>query len=139
MRSDVMELEDLIGCELGTVAFVRDYVEFIFDGPVLRSLAPPVVTVGGRRHEFPQVGSRDVLCELIGRIVEDATELSDRLSVSFTGDALVEIPRYSKDAGPEVAHFVPLRDGKYDVPSMMIWENLRSTRTGSNDTPSTPC
>jgi hypothetical protein len=140
MTGDMRELEDLVGCELSAVAFVRDYVEFQFDGPVLRSLAPPVVIVGALRHEFPQAGSRDALCELIGRLVEGAAELSDRLSVSFAGDVLLEIPRSSsKDTLFEVAHFVPMPGGKYDVASMIIWENLRSARTGSDDAPSTPC
>jgi hypothetical protein len=129
VTSDARELEDLVGCELGTVAFVRDYVEFQFDGPILRSLAPPVVVVGGFRHEFPQAGSRDVLCELIGRLVAGAAELPDRLSVSFAGGAVVEIPRSSsKDTLFEVAHFIPTVGGKRDGASMIIWENLRSTR-----------
>jgi hypothetical protein len=134
MRSDMQELKDLVGCELSTVAFVRDYVEFQFDGPVLRSLAPPVVVLDGIRHEFPQAGSRDALCELIGRPVEGATELPDRLSVSFAGDALLEISRSSsKDTLFEVAHFIPMLGGKRDGASMLIWENLRSARTGSDD------
>lgn len=138
MTTDVRELKDLVGCELGTVAFVRNYVEFIFDGPVLRSLTPPVVIVNGVRHEFPQAGSRDVLCELIGQIVEGATELPDRLSVSFARGAVVEIPRSGKDAVFEVAELVPIIGGKRDVASMIVWENLHFARTGSDDAPSTP-
>jgi hypothetical protein len=134
MRSDMQELNDLVGCELSTVAFVRDYVEFQFDGPVLRSLAPPVAILDSIRHEFPQAGSRDALCELIGRLVEGATELPDRLSVSFAGDALLEISRNSsKDTLFEVAHFIPMLGGRRDGASMLIWENLRSARTGSDD------
>lgn len=138
MTSDVRELEDLVGCELGTVAFVRNYVEFIFDGPVLRSLTPPVVIVGSLRHEFPQAGSRDVLCELIGRLVDGAAELPDRLSVSFAGGAAIEIPRSGKDTVFEVAELVPTIGGKRDVASMIVWENLHLARTGSDDAPSTP-
>jgi hypothetical protein len=126
MTSDVRELSDLVGCALSTVAFVRDYVEFRFDGPILRSLAPPVVTVDGIHVEFPREGSRDALCELIGRLVEDVKELPDRLLVNFADSAIVEIPRHSKEAGPEVAHFVPMLGGEYDLASMITWENLLS-------------
>jgi hypothetical protein len=133
MMSDVNELEDLVGCELGTVAFVRNYVEFIFDGPVLRSLTPPVVIVDGLRHEFPQPGSRDVLCELIGRVVEGAGELPDRLSVSFAGGSVVEIPRSGKDAVFEVAELIPVIGGKLHVASMIVWENLYSARVDISD------
>ena len=37
----VQRIGDLVGEELSEVAFVRDYVEFHFDGPVLRALADP--------------------------------------------------------------------------------------------------
>jgi len=39
-------LEDLVGEEVGSVGFIRDYVEINFDGPILRSLSAPTVTVG---------------------------------------------------------------------------------------------
>lgn len=125
MVKDVRKIEDLIGLELSAVAFVRDFVEFQFDGPVLRSLVPPVLVAGDVRHDFPHAGSRDALCELIGRTVNGAQELPDRLVVSFAGGALIEIMRYSDHAGPEVAHFVPMVGGKRHGAGMMIWENLR--------------
>jgi hypothetical protein len=39
MVSNVLQFRDLVGLELGSVCFVRDYVELHFDGPVFRSLA----------------------------------------------------------------------------------------------------
>jgi len=121
---------NLKGLELSGVCFVRDYVELHFDGPILRSLAMPVVLVAGARYSFPEAGSRDALCALIGRVVELAEDRPDRLKLRLTGDAVVEIPKASPDAGPEVAHFVPTREGNLDVTSMMIWENLSAN---SND------
>jgi hypothetical protein len=123
MVKDVRELADLVGLELSAVAFVRDFVEFQFDGPVLRSHVPPVLVADDIRHEFPQAGSRDALCELIGRTVDGTQELSDRLLVSFDGGALVEIMRCSDYTAPEVAHFVPMINGKRSVAEMTIWEN----------------
>jgi hypothetical protein len=60
-------IEGLIGEELSAIYFARDYVELSFDGPVVRSLTTPTVHVDGYRHQFPDAGSRDALCEIIGR------------------------------------------------------------------------
>lgn len=123
----IADLADLAGSELSGVCFVRDYVELHFDGPVLRCLAPPVVVQGGGRLAFPDAGSGDALRGLIGRVVERASDEADRLVVQLAGHAVVEIPKASRGAGPEIAHFVPIRDGRRDGASMMTWENLEST------------
>jgi hypothetical protein len=39
----------LVGEQLNTVAFVMDYVEFGFNGPVLRALTGPIVRTGKLR------------------------------------------------------------------------------------------
>jgi hypothetical protein len=127
VTSDVNELRDLVGLELSAVSFVRDYVEFEFDGPVLRSLASPIVSVDGVRWEFPHPGSRDAMCELIGRAVVEAQDLPERLLLGFAGDAIVEVPLSGEDAGPEVAHFIPMVNGKRHGESMRIWENHQPT------------
>ncbi len=121
------DLSSLAGRELSAVCFVRNYVEFHFDGPILRFLAPPHV----RRHDgmvqFPEEGSCDVLCALIGQMVEQAEDQPDRLALMFPNDVRVEMLKSSPDTGPEVAHFVPIADGAPDVASMLIWENLIPT------------
>jgi hypothetical protein len=77
--------------------------------------------------QFPESGSRDLLCALIGRVVDGAEELPDRLLVRFSGGAQFIIPRSSEDAGAEIAHFVPTVDNELDVAAMAIWENLVPT------------
>jgi hypothetical protein len=103
--------EDLAGEELSAVSFVRDYVEFHFDGPVVRALSPPVVHDGDERPKFPAPGSRDALCELIGRRVARVEVDADRaIRLRFEGDAEVVIPIGRGDperVGPESAHYVP--------------------------------
>src|SRR5437763_16667810 len=42
-RSSDHDLTELVGTQLNTVAFVMDYVEFKFNGPVLRALTDPMV------------------------------------------------------------------------------------------------
>jgi hypothetical protein len=130
--TDVRELEDLVGSELSGICFVRDYVELHFDGAILRSLSEPIVVMQSSQWRFPEEGSRDALCRLIGRVVDNAAEHPDRLEISFGTSAAVEIPKASHDAGPEIAHLVPSRGGRLDAATMITWENLQPTR-GSAD------
>ena len=64
MRGD--SAESLVGEEFNAVAFVMDYVEFDFNGPILRALSPPRLEHEGGIFTFPEPGSRDALCSLIG-------------------------------------------------------------------------
>jgi hypothetical protein len=120
----VNELEHIEGSQVGAVCFVQDYVELDLDAGILRSLADPVVVEGEERHRFPEAGSRDALCRLIGGTVRVAEERPDQLLVVFDDDRRFEIPRAATGVGPEVAHFVARRDGELDPAAMYIWENL---------------
>lgn len=128
MVTAAAEFARLAGSELSAVCFVRNYVEFHFDGPVLRFLAPPVVSSQGRTFEFPEEGSRDALCALIGQTVEQAEDGPDRLALTFPKDIKVEMLKSSPGTGPEVAHLVPVADGTPDIASMVTWESLIPTR-----------
>jgi len=77
------EPADLIGREISAVAFVRDVVEFGFDGVVLRCDADPCVAVGDAVYRFPKPGSRDALCLIIGSTVR-SLEVVDGKHVEFT-------------------------------------------------------
>lgn len=115
---------ELPGEELSAVSFVRDYVELIFDGPILRCLAPPHIEARGGEARFPGPRSRDLLCQLIGLRVISFEHSDDQLSLSFEGGQRVLVPQRWSSGGPEVAHFVPSRSGRLDVPNMFVWENL---------------
>lgn len=121
------QLVDLSGWEVSGVAFVRDYVEFHFDGPILRALSQPSLAVRGETVAFPAPGSRDALCSLIGREVMSASDESEQLVVTFH-DRVLLVPKASESAGAEVAHLVPIANGKLDVTSMLIWEDLLSSQ-----------
>jgi hypothetical protein len=62
MVTSVLSVEDLRGLQLGGVAFVRDYAELLFDGPIVRCYAPPQVVTEVGSVRFPEEGSRDALC-----------------------------------------------------------------------------
>ena len=94
---------------LSGVAFVHDYVEFHFDGKIVRSLTKPMVTLASAPHTFPDAGSRDALCSLIGCTVEDV-KVQDgvAIGITFAGGARVRIPLADEERhGPEAAHYVP--------------------------------
>lgn len=108
MSRPIPSVEALVGEELSTVAFVRDYVEFGFDGPVLRALAEPVLHVATARIVFPGPGSRDSLCALIGHAVRAATVQEDvAITLSFEDGSTLEIPLSGPVPGGEYAHFIP--------------------------------
>jgi hypothetical protein len=110
-------VESLVGEELSTVSFVRDYVEFHFDGPVLRAIANPRVEDGSRVAVFPGAGSRDALCALIGRIVR-AVDACDGVHIRLVfrdGPTLtVPLDVASLRAG-EGAHFQSTRTSPVQV------------------------
>lgn len=104
-------LSCLVGESLSTVSLVHDYVEFHFDGPVLRSLTNPVARSGELEWRFPEPGSRDGLCQLIGSLVEAVVLEEDAgITIVFLAGERLTIPfGVASVAGGESAHFVPAR------------------------------
>jgi len=117
MSKDIRELSDLVDEEISAVCFVRDYVEFHFDGPILRSLSNPSVFVDGTEHYFPNPGSRDALCRVIGsRIRALKLEEHRALKITTTDDCEITIPLDTNNLhGPEAMHFVPQLNGPIQV------------------------
>ncbi len=100
-------IESITGEQLSAVSFVQDYVEFHFDGPVIRALTNPMALTNQRRTEFPAAGSRDQLCAFIGRTVAtvDLRE-HEALRIDFgSGDAIVVPLDDASYRGPEALHF----------------------------------
>jgi hypothetical protein len=106
-------VESLVGEELNAVSFVMDYVEFHFNGPVLRALTNPTVRIDSHETRFPGPGSRDALCALIGRDVVALEHVSgERIELTFSGSARLRIPLdQASYIGPEAAHFVTAETG----------------------------
>lgn len=117
-------LDQLIGQELDTVSFVRDYVELRIDYSILRALTSPTGIVGGMRWQLSEDGSADLLRKYIGKTVS-AAELveGERISIVFdSGDRIDVSLRPNDRVGPEAAHFVPAgADGSLDTASMWVW------------------
>ena len=117
ISKDIRELSDLVGEEISAVCFVRDYVEFHFDGSILRSLSNPTVFVHGTQHRFPEPGSRDALCRVIGSTVRAMTVVEHQaLKLTTTDDCEITVPLDAKNPRwPEAMHFVSHLNGPVQV------------------------
>ncbi len=101
------KINELVGRELGSVVFVRDYVQFSFDGPCLTALILPVfMTAAGA--VFPgTAGWRDGLCSAIGIPVASVrfTDGED-LCIEFANSRCIVIPLREQDyIGPEAINY----------------------------------
>ena len=114
----ITKLWSIEGEELSGVCFVRDYVEFHFDGPVLRALSHPAVAKEPDTVvTFPEARSRDVLCSLIGLVVKCIDVLEgDKIELTFEDGSILTVPLdEASKIGPEAAHFVPRENEPIEV------------------------
>lgn len=91
-------LDVLRGEQLSSVQFVQDYVQLHFDGLSLISVTHPKVKVGGIWFKWGDPGYRDMLCELIGRIVRMAfVREGEEICVLFDDQACISISLHPED------------------------------------------
>jgi hypothetical protein len=89
-------LPDIDGRRLDAVRFAAASIELSFGGSRLMMSGNPVVLRGGQRYRFPDQGTRDALCALIGDRVERVRAAgSDRIEVTFESGAELVILRNS--------------------------------------------
>lgn len=102
-------LAQLIGEPIGAIAFVTDYVELDFNGPIFRCIAHPTLVCGAARFSFPGPGSRDALCSLIGDHPVSVEAIDDvSITLRMSGGCELTVPLDAEHArGGESAHFVP--------------------------------
>lgn len=106
MGSEILDV--LVGEVLNGVCFVMDYIEFTFNGPVLRGLTPPVYREGNRDVVFGDPGSRDLFCSLIGARVSSTFESDRELGLRFDDGREVAIPLGApSERTAEAAHYLP--------------------------------
>jgi hypothetical protein len=80
-----------VGHDLSSVTFVRDYIQFAFDGPRLNAYTAPAVSFGAESLSLGHPGYRDCLCKQIGCRIE-RTEVNDqRVAIIFEKGAVVSI------------------------------------------------
>jgi hypothetical protein len=131
--------DSLVGSQLASVVFVRDYVQLVFEPMIVGRPEPGVLrppTMGSfgtlsayvlpelerqdRHVKSGQPGYRDVLVELIGRVLTAAGEDAARLRLVFDSGVIATI---SFDEGDRPAGAVESAMLQLDDParSWMVW------------------
>lgn len=126
---DETDLVPLLRGDLDTVSFVRDYVELRVDYNIVRCMTGPIVRVADGEVRFPDPGSRDALCGLIGSDVISAQVNDDAIELVMSSGPTLVLPldlasRALSDGRviPEAVHLVPADPrGELDVGRMIIW------------------
>ena len=67
-------LKLLENLELAGITFIRDYIQFLFDGPVLNTYTLPQIKIDNDIISKFQSGYYDMLCSLIGKRIIYANE-----------------------------------------------------------------
>jgi hypothetical protein len=113
----------LEGTTLSSIEFVQDYVQIRFNGPCLTITAPIKVFVGQRVYTNGCAGYRDMLCERIGkRLNQGFTLLGDRLDLQFDDGSKLSISLRAEDqSGPDAAVLV---DDLKRQP-MCVWDSTK--------------
>ena len=117
-------LEQIVGKEIDTVSFVRDYVEIRIDYSILRALTNPTGSVDKITWRFGDPGSADTMLRYIGRWVFAVEVIEGQhLMLRLDGDYTFVISLRQEDRRcAEAAHFVPARpDGSLDSAAMFVW------------------
>ena len=78
-------LKSLENLELAGITFIRGYIQFLFDGPVLNTYTLPQIKTGNKELTFMEYGYYDTLCSLIGKRVLSAYEdkKENRIVIQF--------------------------------------------------------
>ncbi|MGW5112130.1 hypothetical protein [Nocardia sp. NPDC004123] len=97
-------LARLVGLELASVVFVRDYLQLDFDGPRLSCYVWPTIDADGITRSLGDAGYRDTLCALISQTVVSIDEaVGTGLLLRFAIGALSIHPALEELGGPEIA------------------------------------
>ncbi len=95
----------LIDTELSSVEFVRDYIQFRFDGPCLATYLLPEISIGPRVILWNEQGYRDSLCEQIGQRVY-SIRCDNTLEIEFENKVILTLDLNPQDfEGAEVGMF----------------------------------
>jgi hypothetical protein len=80
-------LPSLEGRKLRSIRFFSDAIELDFSGVIVTTTDNPVIVSGLQRARYPDPGSRDALCILIGAPVEAMRAATgERIEIRFSGD-----------------------------------------------------
>jgi hypothetical protein len=89
-----MNIDSLESHEISGVMFIRDYIQFLFEGEIgngiLTTYNLPIAIVEGHQYKRNTSGYRDILCSLINKTVEKSEVTKDR-KIKITFENCVEL------------------------------------------------
>ncbi len=104
-----MEIKSIERSELSSVIFIRDYIQFVFEGEkgnvILSAFSLPATEVINKKYDDQTPGWRDALCTLINKVVSTAVAVEgEDIKITFEeGDVLEISLREADKEGPEAA------------------------------------
>jgi hypothetical protein len=114
-------LEALVEEELGSVAFVMDYVELDFSAARFSAYVWPTVTIGDTTLHFGDRGYRDALCALITHEVLSTDESPEvGLVIRFGLGEIVTNPGPTELGGPEIAQ-LQVHENSFRDDAWAVW------------------
>lgn len=107
MAKDTKLLE-VINEQLSAVSFIHDYIELVFYEKIIRVFTASFLKNTEGEYKYPQAGSRDALCSLIGKTVVSINILGgERVELYFSGGEALAIPLSSENQEIiEAMHYV---------------------------------
>jgi hypothetical protein len=109
----------LIGEELSSIEFVRDYIQFRFDGPCLTAITDPYIIIGHKQYSRTDTGFCDILLGFIGLQVEETSlRESEIINIHFSGGRSINISLRTVNLQGRSAEAVNFSDGHG---GMWIW------------------
>lgn len=104
MSHEITHISRLIGEELASVCFVRDYVELHFDGPVLRIFGDVSVSNAANSIDRASSDFKNAICNNIGSSVSNVTTHQNDIRLDFDNGSVVVVT--GRRPGHEFAHFI---------------------------------
>ena len=96
-----------VGRSLTSVEFVRDYIQFRFDGHCLTTVTLPVLKLPEEILRPTDEGYREALCSQIGALLQGVDLSEEELTVRFANSVVIIISLRPEDyTGPEAIHYV---------------------------------
>lgn len=116
-KAGLSSLERLVGKEVSSVCFVRDYLQIVFEELILTCYTLPALCISGELLNPNVTGYRDKLCELIGKSVQSVVERQrEELAIYFERDDNIRISlRFEDAASVEAAMLHQLGGEIFDV------------------------
>jgi hypothetical protein len=108
-------LNPLVGMELSSIEFVRDYIQFRFDGPCLTAVTDPYLLVENRRYNRSDASFCNILLSFIGSKVEETmVKEHELIRIKFSAGRSINISLKSVD-------YITVEAARFDDGSGKWW------------------